>query len=447
MSYYRNNYQKKEKLKNIDKPSERQMKAENYLKEYDIQNILTEMINYLLHKRSKKPILEMIKYLSGLLTEKEREEYQIKIPPIQIDYHPLIDFPKFEKDSNSLLKEFLDMNIFLSLRDNITKYGTNLGNLIRMNEINKKNNYGIILADSDCLKKFRELYLSIISKAHNLDKNNLEYFTENNFNLKNLKFDDIKKINLDDIKGLNKITISVSKNSYDEPFISFLNIEDRNEKIFNKMEKELRRLKFFKNEMKLDENKENIVLNKINYDFDFFNAINTKENLSKNYRKIYSNKDNTFLILINYCDNIQFIKSIFFNKEKFMNQNEIKTTTNDLFIQAFNELNDFIRNLQYYIGFEFDHNFGYLTSNIALLGYGFNIKAEINLSELYEDKNDLNNIKQILESFDKYSDSYIIKDDNILIFSSSPKISQKSISEFLIEYFNKILKLKSLKNI
>ena len=441
---HRNNYQKKENFKNIDKPSERQMKAENYLKEYDIQNILTEMINYLLHKRSKQPIVEMIKYLSGLLTEKEREEYEIKIPPFKIDYHPLIEYPKFDEDSNSLLKEFLNMDIFLSLRDNITKYGTNLGFLIKMNEINKKNNYGIVLGDGDCLKKFRELYLSIISKAHNLDKNNLEFFIEKKFNLENLKFDDIKKINLDDIKGLHKITLSLSKNLYDEPFISFLNVEDRNEKIFNKLEKELRKIKYFKNEMTLDDNKDNSTLNKINFDFDFFNAINVKENLIKNYRKIYSNGDNTSLVLINFCDNFQFLKSIFFNKEKNKNKNEIQLSTNELFIEAFNQLNDFIRNLNYNIGFEFDHNFGYLTSNIALLGYGFNIKAEINLTKLCEDKYDLNNIKKILDGYDKYSDNYIIKDENILIFSSSPKISQKSIPEFLVEYFEKILKLKNI---
>lgn len=65
------NYRQKEIIKESDRPSERQMEAELYLKEYDIQNILTEMINYLLHKRSKNPIIEMIKYLGGLLTEKE----------------------------------------------------------------------------------------------------------------------------------------------------------------------------------------------------------------------------------------------------------------------------------------------------------------------------------------------------------------------------------------
>ena len=99
------------------------------------------------------------------------------------------------------------------------------------------------------------------------------------------------------------------------------------------------------------------------------------------------------------------------------------------------------------MGFEFEHNFGYLTSNIAVLGYGFNIKCEINLNKLLGDKYDLNKINKILDTFDRYSDNYEIKnispDENILIFSSSPKISQSSIPEFLVEYFEKILKLKN----
>ena len=113
-----NNCRKKEIIIESDKQSERQMDTELYSKEYDIQNILTEMINYLLHKRSKNPIIEMIKYLEGLLTEKEREQEKIIIPPPEIDYHPLIYFPNFNKECNSLLKEYLDMNIFMSLKDN-----------------------------------------------------------------------------------------------------------------------------------------------------------------------------------------------------------------------------------------------------------------------------------------------------------------------------------------
>ena len=60
---------------------------------------------------------------------------------------------------------------------------------------------------------------------------------------------------------------------------------------------------------------------------------------------------------------------------------------------------------------------------------------------------DLDKINKILNGFDKYSDNFHFKknsdDENILIFSSSPKICYNSISEFLVEYFEKILKIKN----
>ena len=114
------NNNRNEIIKDKDKPNERQMKAEIYLKEYDIQNILTEMINYLLHKRSKNPILEMIKFLGSFLTEKEKQNYNINIPQPEMDYHPLVEFPKYKIECNSLLKEYLDTNIFIPLKDKRT---------------------------------------------------------------------------------------------------------------------------------------------------------------------------------------------------------------------------------------------------------------------------------------------------------------------------------------
>ena len=445
------NYRQKEIIKESDRPSERQMEAELYLKEYDIQNILTEMINYLLHKRSKNPIIEMIKYLGGLLTEKEREKEKMSIPPPEIDYHPLIDFPNFNKECNSLLKEYLDMNIFILLKDNISKYGMNLGNVIRVNEVYPKNNIGVMIGDADCLKKFRDLFSPIICKVHNLDKNELKFFTENNFNLNNLKFDDIKKINLDDIKGLNKITFSISRNLSDEPFVCFLNIENRTENILKKLDDELKNKKIYKyselNEFDNNKIKISELLDEINFDFDFWNAVNLKDNLVQKNRKIYCNKDKSSMVLINYCDNFQFIKSMIINEDKEKKE-ERKTTTNEIFIKNFNEFNDFIRKIEYFFAFEFEHNYGYLTSNISLLGTGFNIKTEINLDKLIGNDIDLGKINKILNGFDKYSDNYFFKknsdDENILIFSSSPKISYNSINEFLVEYFEKIFKIKNV---
>ena len=87
----------------------------------------------------------------------------------------------------------------------------NLGNVMRVKEVYPKNNIGVMIGDADYLNKFKDLFLPKICKVHNLNKDELKYFIENNFNLKNLKFDGIKKINLDDIKGLNKISLNISR--------------------------------------------------------------------------------------------------------------------------------------------------------------------------------------------------------------------------------------------
>ena len=180
------------------------MIAENYLKEYKIQEILTEMINYLLHKKSKSPIVAMIKYLGGLLSEKEREEYKLVIPDPQIDYHPIVDFPTYDKDCQSLLKEKLTAETFSDLIQKVSKYGINIGSIIRVNNVFPKNNIGCMIGDADCLNKYEALYKPIICQAHNLNINSLKDYTQNYFNLNNLQFNDIKKVDISNIKGLKK---------------------------------------------------------------------------------------------------------------------------------------------------------------------------------------------------------------------------------------------------
>ena len=448
--YNRDNY-----INDKDKPSERQMSAENYLKEYNIKEILTEMINYILHKKSKSPIVSMIKYLGGLLTEKERQDYNISIPDPQIDYHPIVDPPKFKENCNSLLKEYLTDEIFSNLMTKISKYGINMRDLIRLNKEFPKNNIGIMLGDADSLKKFESLYKPIICKAHNLDINNLKDYTSNNFNLVNLEFKDIKKINIEDIKGLKKITFSISRNLVDFPFVCFLNIENRTENIVKQLQ-EIDRVKSIKDlKRKENMNKKDLMnlLRKINYDIDFWDTVNPSDNLIRKQRITYQSNNDETIVLINFCNNFQIIKNLFLeenhNEEVKDNQDNKKQSLNDIFIGCFNELSDLIRNVQYYYGFEFDHNFGYLTSDIALLGRGFSITTEIDLDKLLGNDFDYDKLQEKIvksDKFDKYTDIFNISgndnDDNILVFTSSPKISNESISEFFVEYFEKILGLK-----
>ena len=462
---YNNKYSRdRDFINDCDKPNERQMIAENYLKEYNIQGILTEMINYLLHKKSKSPIVAMIKYLGGLLTEKEREEYKIVIPDPQIDYHPIIEFPDYEKKCNSLLKENLSKEIFSNLITKTSKYGINIDDIMRVNKVYPRNNIGILLADADCLTKFEDVYKPIISKAHNLNINDLKDYTQNNFNITNIVFKDIQKVDISKIEGINKISFSFSRNLTDSPFVCFLNIENRTEKIAELLTKEIEKIQSFKGLKKnVTPNKRDLMkkLRDINYDFDFLNSVTPNDNLIQKQRVVYTydkNQEHNLLILINYCDNLQIIRTINVNKvnvnkikenkeNDIQNDNEKKENSlNQIFIDCFNEINDYIRQIQYYFGFEFNHNYGYLTSNIALLGRGFSITTEINLEQLCGFDYDENKLNEILEKFDKYTDTYYINknenNESTLVFTSSPKIMQESISEFFIQYFEKIQSLQ-----
>jgi len=54
---------------------------EEYLKLHDLENLISEMTNSVVHSLDPNPIVYMIKYLTGLLTDEERSEYNINIDP------------------------------------------------------------------------------------------------------------------------------------------------------------------------------------------------------------------------------------------------------------------------------------------------------------------------------------------------------------------------------
>ena len=79
-----------------------------------------------------------------------------------------------------------------------------------------------------------------------------------------------------------------------------------------------------------------------------------------------------------------------------------------------------------------------------MLGRGFSITSEIDLDKWYGYDYDNKKLKEKLDKFDKYTDTYSFKknenedNENILVLTSSPKISKESFPEFLVEYFEKI---------
>ena len=144
--------------------------------------------------------------------------------------------------------------------------------------------------------------------------------------MNNLQINDIGKVNISNIKGLKKISLSISRNLYDSPFVCFLNVENRTETIAKQL-LDLEKTKIYKYLTK-NENMNKIeimrLLRNINYDMDFWNAVNPNDNLIQKQRIIYKNEDNSLIILINFCDNFQMIETININEEKEKNKEENK---------------------------------------------------------------------------------------------------------------------------
>ena len=91
----------------LTKVQERQVSAKKYLEEYDIENIISEMLNSLLHDKDPHPYVYMIKYLASLMTEDERKEFGLEIPEPYPTAYPVVKYPHFKEESNNLLKKYL----------------------------------------------------------------------------------------------------------------------------------------------------------------------------------------------------------------------------------------------------------------------------------------------------------------------------------------------------
>lgn len=103
----------------MSKLNEAQRKAKEYVDEHRIEKIVSEMINSLVHTKDKKPLIFMvssfnvqIKYLSNLVTKEELEQNGIRVEGPFPQKVPLMNYPEFEGDCQSLLKKCLNKEIW-----------------------------------------------------------------------------------------------------------------------------------------------------------------------------------------------------------------------------------------------------------------------------------------------------------------------------------------------
>ena len=109
--------------KNLSKAQE---KARSFIEEHNVEKVISEMLNSLVHARDPQPIIFMIKYLSNLVTEQELNDNGIQVSGPLPQRIPIITYPKFDETTNSLLKKHLSKEIWSNMKKKSTSKGGNI---------------------------------------------------------------------------------------------------------------------------------------------------------------------------------------------------------------------------------------------------------------------------------------------------------------------------------
>jgi len=208
------------------KVSQQQILAKKYIDENEIEKTISEMLNSLVHEKAKQPIVYMIKYLAGLLSERERKDYGLLIPDPFPKGKPIVKYPDLEK-SNSRIKKYLNKNVWSSLKYNKTKCGGNIMNVIKNEEINQEDKIGVILVDGSTINTFSKIFAPLLAELNNIDVDKefkpIKEYSRKKSKSNTLNFPLYERIS----KSVNQISFSYSRNLQDFPYSAIISHEKR----------------------------------------------------------------------------------------------------------------------------------------------------------------------------------------------------------------------------
>ena len=161
--------------------SKAQAKARSFIDEHNVEKILGEMLNSLVHARDPQPIIFMvinyikvsfnlfimqIKYLSNLVTEQELNENGIQVAGPLPQRIPIITYPKFDETSNSLLKRHLSRDIWSNMKKKSTSRGGNIQMCVKSGVQMPQTDIGVMATDEEAYKTFSDLFGPICKDLH-----------------------------------------------------------------------------------------------------------------------------------------------------------------------------------------------------------------------------------------------------------------------------------------
>ena len=365
-----------------------------YVKEHNLETLISEMTNSVVHALSPNPILYMIKYLTGLLSEDDRTAYGINIPPPYPQGVPIVHYPKFK--SKNMLSKHLTKQKWQDLKYIKTKYNNNINTLTKLNETSPSNAIGIALMDGDCLYCYDSLLTDIIYDYHELpltreqddDSNHLsdEEGNESKEYYKSGSFVTVSKDDLCFVETLARAKSVRFEFARNVDGYSFNNSTKNNGKVKEdivKVVKSLLQEKVINVECKMMSDKEEyegILKEYFAGEIDWMKNCGLDENdrdtvdedaetLPTSNRLVFASEDRSVIILVNFMNHFTLLVST-----TDSNKDVIAT-----YNKAVNILKCFSLNLQ----LEVHPQFGYVTSDIAILGAGMRIHCDIPLPNDY----------------------------------------------------------------
>ncbi len=393
---------------------------EDYVKRYQLEKLISEMINSLVHSQALNPIIYMIKYLTGLLSEEEKTKNNISIPPPYPQGIPIVRFPKFK--SKNILSKYLTRDNWAYIKRKKTLYNNNIDNLTKLTNNSANDPIGCCIVDEDVLITFESLFENIISDVHSISKNNIHKFSNDINSIEELKENDTYIFN--EIKdSVDDILFEFTRNieGYTINNIDGKNIELKQE-IMNEL-LEMKKEGFFDESFQEIDYK-NIIQNEPLLKEEIEWAKNCEIghfDITENYRTVFSNNNMSVMVFINFSNHFKLLI-----KGKKINES-IKV------MELYNKGIKIMKRIS--LAFEFINcKYGYITSDISLLGGGFRIYITVNNINVKNLKDEIKNL-----NFSKY---FVLK--NSLMVVQDYHLNEENQVEFMIKLFGKLSGLITL---
>jgi len=205
-----------------NKVSNQQVEAKRFIEENDLEKMISEMMNSVVYEKPKQPVVYMIKYLAGLLSDEERKHNNLIIPEPYPRGRPIVKFPNLDKVS-SKLKSVLTKGLWPNIKYKKTKFGGSVMNLIKISENKVNEKIGILLCDGECASTFDQLVIPIVNYANKTENLKLEEFIPDPVLSSQAHFPYNDKLLL----NTKLIRIAYSRNLCDFAFSSIINEKNR----------------------------------------------------------------------------------------------------------------------------------------------------------------------------------------------------------------------------